>query len=264
MEEFLKMSDAAPYYWNENTNRKERGSGSEGSHHHHHRHRHREADARSDGSASRLRHSKATSEDAESGMVPALDVIHSRVSVARVKDGSAGRHRHHRHHRHSYLGYQSSESGYSAMSAPTAPKSSQVLLELGPESVSTQRHVPVSSQTSPRMTANPHSQSRPGRGGSLPREGSPDKASQYLKLEYPNGVIIHDTRNQGRIPNHVMYQAALQLNGTARSYQNTQGKHTANDYIEVVSGPPKREEPPPYHSHSPSSTINPSSKSTVL
>lgn len=30
MEEFLKMSDAAPYYWNENTNRKERGSGSEG------------------------------------------------------------------------------------------------------------------------------------------------------------------------------------------------------------------------------------------
>lgn len=265
MEEFLKMSDAAPYYWNENTNRKERGSGSEGSHHHHHhRHRHREADARSDGSASKLRHSKAASEDAESGMVPALDVIHSRVSVARVKDGSGGRHRHHRHHRHSYLGYQSSESGYSAMSAPTAPKSSQVLLELGPESVSTQRHVPVSSQTSPRMTANPHSQSRPGRGGSLPREGSPDKASQYLKLEYPNGVIIHDTRNQGRIPNHVMYQAALQLNGATRSYQGTQGKHTANDYIEVVSGPAKREEPPPYHSHSPSSTINPNSKSTVL
>ncbi|KAK2567939.1 hypothetical protein P5673_007832 [Acropora cervicornis] len=139
-------------------------------------------------------------------MVPALDVIHSRVSVARVKDGSAGRHRHHRHHRHSYLGYQSSESGYSAMSAPTAPKSSQVLLELGPESVSTQRHVPVSSQTSPRMTANSHSQSRPGRGGSLPREGSPDKASQYLKLEYPNGVIIHDTRNQGRIPKCLVQQ----------------------------------------------------------
>ena len=65
-------------------------------------------------------------------MVPALDVIHSRVAVARVKDGSAGRHRHHRHHRHSYLSNQSSESGYSAMSAP-APKSSQVLLELGPE-----------------------------------------------------------------------------------------------------------------------------------
>lgn len=66
-----------------------------------------------------------------------------------------------------------------------------------------------SSQTSPRMTASPHSQSRnkheqqglfSGRGGSLPREGSPDKAGQYLKLEYPNGVIIHDTRNQGRIP----------------------------------------------------------------
>ena len=67
-------------------------------------------------------------------MVPALDVIHSRVAVARVKDGSAGRHRHHRHHRHSYLSNQSSESGYSAMSAPaSAPKSSQVLLELGPE-----------------------------------------------------------------------------------------------------------------------------------
>ena len=65
-------------------------------------------------------------------MVPALDVIHSRVAVAKVKDGSAGRHRHHRHHRHSYLSNQSSESGYSAMSAP-APKSSQVLLELGPE-----------------------------------------------------------------------------------------------------------------------------------
>ena len=36
--------------------------------------------------------------------------------------------------------------------------------------------------------------------GSSPREGSPDKTGQYLKLEYPNGVIIHDTRNQGRIP----------------------------------------------------------------
>ena len=68
-------------------------------------------------------------------MVPALDVIRSRVAVAKVKDGSAGRHRHHRHHRHSYLGYQSSESGYSATSAPPPVKSSQVLLELGPETV---------------------------------------------------------------------------------------------------------------------------------
>ena len=66
-------------------------------------------------------------------MVPALDVIHSRVAVARVKDGSTGRPRHHRHHRHSHLSYQSSESGYSAVSAPPAPKGSQVLLELGPE-----------------------------------------------------------------------------------------------------------------------------------
>ena len=32
-----------------------------------------------------------------------------------------------------------------------------------------------------------------------------------------------------------MYQAALQLNGTTRSYQNTQRKHKANDYIEVAS-----------------------------
>ena len=76
------------------------------------------------------------------GMVPALDVIHSRVAVARVKDGSAGRHRHHRHHRHSYLGYQSSESGYSATSAPPAAKGSQVLLELGPESAPSPKHVP--------------------------------------------------------------------------------------------------------------------------
>ena len=68
-----------------------------------------------------------------SEMVPALDVIRSRVAVAKVKDGSAGRQGHHRHHRHSYLGYQSSESGYSATSAPPPVKSSQVLLELGPE-----------------------------------------------------------------------------------------------------------------------------------
>lgn len=73
-------------------------------------------------------------------MVPALDVIRSRVAVARVKDGSAGRHRHHRHHRHSYLGYQSSESGYSAVSAPPVAKSSQVLLELGPESGPSPKH----------------------------------------------------------------------------------------------------------------------------
>ena len=32
-----------------------------------------------------------------------------------------------------------------------------------------------------------------------------------------------------------MYQAELQLNGTTRSYQSTQGKHKANDYIEVAS-----------------------------
>ncbi|XP_068693906.1 band 4.1-like protein 4 [Montipora capricornis] len=275
MEEFLKMSDASPYHWNENTSRKERtGSGSEGSHHHHHRHRHREADARSDGSASRHRHSKATSDDPDSGMVPALDVIHSRVSVARVKDGNTGRHRHHRHQRPSYHGYASSESGYSAVSVSTAPKSSQVLLELGPESSSPSKHGPGSAQTSPGMSTNPSS-SFPrnkhdqqglfaSRAASLPRDGSSDKTGHYLKVEYPNGVIIHDTRNQGRIPNHVMYQAALQLNGTTRSYHNAQGKHTANDYIEVVSGPSKRGEPPPYYSPSPGSMINPSSKSTVL
>ena len=75
-------------------------------------------------------------------MVPALDVIHSRVSVARVKDGNTGRHRHHRHQRPSYHGYASSESGYSAVSVSTAPKSSQVLLELGPESSSPSKHGP--------------------------------------------------------------------------------------------------------------------------
>ena len=75
-------------------------------------------------------------------MVPALDVIRSRVAVARVKEGSSGKHRHHRHHRHSYMGYQSSESGYSAVSAPPAPKGSQVLLELGPEKASPAKHGP--------------------------------------------------------------------------------------------------------------------------
>lgn len=75
-------------------------------------------------------------------MVPALDVIRSRVAVARVKEGSGGKHRHHRQHRHSHLGYQSSESGYSAMSAPPAPKGSQVLLELGPDSASPPKHGP--------------------------------------------------------------------------------------------------------------------------
>lgn len=279
MEDFSKMSDAAPYHWNENTSRRDRGSGSEGSHHHHHhhhRHRHREGDARSDGSTSRYRHSKTISDDPDSGMVPALDVIHSRVAVARVKDGSSGRHRHHRHHRHSYLGYQSSESGYSAVSAPPAAKGSQVLLELGPESAPSSKHGPGSTQTGPVMTTNNlHSLPRgssPGheqqglfsnRGASLPREGSPDKTAQYLKLEYPNGVIIHDTRNQGRIPNHVMYQAALQLNGTTRNYYNSPGKHAGNDYIEVVSGPYNRD-PPPYYYSTTASAVNPSSKSTVL
>ena len=75
-------------------------------------------------------------------MVPALDVIRSRVAVARVKEGSSGKPRHHRHHRHSYLGYQSSESGYSAVSAPPAPKGSQVFLELGPETASPAKHGP--------------------------------------------------------------------------------------------------------------------------
>lgn len=75
-------------------------------------------------------------------MVPALDVIRSRVAVARVKEGSSGKPRHHRHHRHSYVGYQSSESGYSAVSAPPAPKGSQVLLELGPEKASPAKHGP--------------------------------------------------------------------------------------------------------------------------
>ncbi|KAJ7371507.1 hypothetical protein OS493_024846 [Desmophyllum pertusum] len=97
----------------------------------------------------------------------------------------------------------------------------------------------------------------------MPREISPDKTSQYVKVEYPNGVIIHDTRNQGRIPNHVMYQAALQLNGTTRNHYNSPGKNTATDYIEVVSGPPKRGDPPPYYYPSPSQMM-PSSKSTVL
>ena len=76
-------------------------------------------------------------------MVPALDVIRSRVAVARVKEGSGGKHRHHRQHRHSHQGYQSSESGYSAMSAPPAPKGSQVLLELGPDSASPPKHGPL-------------------------------------------------------------------------------------------------------------------------
>lgn len=274
--DFSKMSDSAPYHWSDSGGRRDRGSGSEDrSHHHHHRHRHREGDARSDGSASRHRHSKTVSDaDPDSEMVPALDVIHSRVAVARVKDGSAGRHRHHRHHRHSYLSNQSSESGYSAMSAP-APKSSQVLLELGPETAPLPKQGPGSKQTGHVMnTSNSHSSpTRPPLGyeqqglfssrlGSSPREGSPDKTGQYLKLEYPNGVIIHDTRNQGRIPSHVMYQAALELNGTTRHHYSP-GRNTTTDYIEVVSGPTRKGDPPPYYYSSPQA-ISPASKSTVL
>lgn len=270
-----KMSDAAPYHWNDN--RRDRGSGSEDRSHRHHRHRHRtsEGDARSDGSTSR-HHSKVISDDADSEMVPALDVIRSRVAVARVKEGSSGKPRHHRHHRHSYVGYQSSESGYSAVSAPPAPKGSQVLLELGPEKASPAKHGPGSAQAGHIMsTNNRHSLARgptPGheqqglfssRMASLPREGSPEKTSQYVKVEYPNGVIIHDTRNQGRIPNHVMYQAALQLNGTSRNQYSSPGKSPTTDYIEVVSGPSKRGEPPPYYYPS-SPQVIAGSKSTVL
>lgn len=276
--DFSKMSDSAPYHMGD-SGRRDRGSGSEAERsHHHHRHRHRtsEGDARSDGSASRHRHSKVTSDDADSEMVPALDVIRSRVAVARVKEGSGGKHRHHRQHRHSHQGYQSSESGYSAMSAPPAPKGSQVLLELGPDSASPPKHGPGGPQTGPGSAtgANSHHSSprRPSFGqeqqgmfssrkAPLPRDGNPD--GQYVKVEYPNGVIIHDTRNQGRIPNHVMYQAALQLNGTSRNHHNSPVKYSATDYIEVVSGPSKRGDPPSYYYPSPSHMM-PSSKSTVL
>ncbi|XP_022787093.1 ras/Rap GTPase-activating protein SynGAP-like [Stylophora pistillata] len=272
------MSDSAPYHMGDG-GRRDRGSGSEAERsHHHHRHRHRtsEGDARSDGSASRYRHSKVTSDDADSEMVPALDVIRSRVAVARVKEGSGGKHRHHRQHRHSHLGYQSSESGYSAMSAPPAPKGSQVLLELGPDSASPTKHGPGGTPTGPGSTTGSNNNHplprRPSFGqeqqgmfssrtAPLPRDGSPD--GQYVKVEYPNGVIIHDTRNQGRIPNHVMYQAALQLNGVSRNHHNSSVKNSATDYIDVVSGPTKRGDSPPYYYSSPSHMM-PSSKSTVL
>lgn len=73
--------------------------------------------------------------------------------------------------------------------------------------------LPGSTQTGPTMSTNNHHSlpKRPSFGheqqglfssrmATLPREVSPEKTSQYVKVEYPNGVIIHDTRNQGRIP----------------------------------------------------------------
>jgi len=150
------------------------------------------------------------------------------------------------------------------------------MLELGPEAVSPAKHGPGSTQTGPTMSTNNHHSppKRPSFGheqqglfssrmAALPREVSPEKTSQYVKVEYPNGVIIHDTRNQGRIPNHVVYQAALQLNGTSRNQYNSPGKSPTTDYIEVVSGPSKRGEPPPYYYPS-SPQVIAGSKSTVL